>query len=87
MACVQLQQRSTGAVELLNTCSHRIEVSWCVEGYDCKNGNWGYSNSTALSPGKSYPATGSKGRRVYYAACDTAHASIIEAGNGRFSCR
>ncbi len=86
MGCVVSQQNALGGWDILNNCSYSVTASWCVVGYDCKAGNHIFSNTWTIRSGTSYPVSGSRGRKIEYAACKGS-ATIRGVGNDEFECQ
>lgn len=61
--CVSMRDGS-----LYNACGFTIEVTWCVENVDCRNGR--YTNQWTLGAYGSYPINGGRsGNYVRWGAC------------------
>jgi hypothetical protein len=84
--CLSAVRRVSGGIELQNNCGYAVEAGWCVIGYDCKNGNWGYKNQWTIGAGRSYPVSGSVNRMVNFAACTPVNASVISTSPTEYQC-
>ena len=61
--CISLE-----GYNIQNSCNFTVEVTWCVENYDCNDGK--FTNTWTLGPGRMYPVQGSNtGNQVHWGAC------------------
>ncbi|MEQ1947777.1 MAG: hypothetical protein ABL995_11345, partial [Bryobacteraceae bacterium] len=88
LSCLEDKHGVNGSQDaILNTCSFRIAVAWCVEGVDCKPTFSNMNNMNAWID-KSKPApylliSGTEGkiaRKVWKAACKGIDSIVIERG-------
>jgi hypothetical protein len=84
--CLSAVRRASGGIDLQNNCGYAVEAGWCVIGYDCKNGDWGYSNQWTIGAGRSYPISGSLNRMVNFAACTPTQTSVISTSRTEYQC-
>ncbi len=87
--CVRMETSSTGSGggQLRNICGYSVEVGWCVIGYDCKYGDYGFTNQLTLKAGASYPISGSIGRLVNFGACTPVNSSILSISKTEMRCK
>lgn len=87
--CVRMETSNTGSGggQLRNTCGYSVEVGWCVIGYDCKYGDYGFTNQLTLKAGAAYPISGSSGRLVNFGACTPINSSILSISRTEIQCR
>jgi hypothetical protein len=84
--CLSAVRRASGGIDLQNNCGYAVEAGWCVIGYDCKNGDWGYGNQWTIGAGRSYPVSGSLNRMVNFAACTPTQTSVISTSRTEYRC-
>lgn len=89
--CVEVLHGPNGGRSFKNTCGYAIEIAWCYEGRDCRNGSWGYGNTWSFQPGSVRPAStfsnNLAGTALHFAACKDANSSIQELDAHRHICR
>lgn len=93
MQCVSVTPTGdNGWFAMRNNCNYIITVGWCYAGTsDCKNGNWGYTNTGNIAPGGTRPASTFTSRAerkgLIFAACSGRDAYIQESGPKLFTCK
>ncbi len=71
-SCITPREPASPAhnVSLTNSCDYPVELLWCTEGLDCKDG--GFTNMWTIGPGVSWPiqgTAGGSGRNIVFGAC------------------
>lgn len=84
--CLIAVKKTSGGIDLKNTCGYAVEIGWCVIGHDCKNGDWGYSNQLSLGAGRTWPIFGSINRVVNFGACTPINTNVISTSRTEYSC-
>lgn len=93
MQCVLVTPtEGNGWFSMKNTCNYMITVSWCYAGTsDCRNGDWGFTNTGNISAGGTRSASTFTGRAerkgLAYAACSGRDVYIQETGPKMFDCK
>ena len=89
--CLSVTRPPNAWAELKNSCSYAVEANWCYVGLDCKYGDWGFTNSATIGPGRSRSASsqGSKSSQysILFNACKGANASLTEPSKGNTRCK
>lgn len=88
--CMSVRRDPNGnyAAYLENHCGVTIEAIWCVEGYDCRNGTWGMTNTWTIGAGRNYPITGARnGGTIHYFGCTGRNSRPTEAGPTNYYCK
>lgn len=85
--CLSAVRKNTGGLDLKNNCTYVVEAGWCVVGYDCKNGDWGYSSQVSIAAGQTWPISGSINRTISFGGCTPKNANVSSVSKTEYACK
>lgn len=79
-----------GGRSFKNNCTYDIEIAWCYVGKDCRNGDWGYTNTWSFPAGSVRTASTFSSdiasSMLKFSACKGANSTITETNARQHMC-